>query len=263
MLITDDQEHDPLADLHPIEREMIAREQAAREAGTPMSYKELGEVHREIVAERHKRLERDARASWRSMEGWEHVTTEEEWQATVVQADDDYESGQFLLDRLGAARYLDPPLMAVLLTLRRRLVEEHGAETAAELMMIDMAVLSYYHTLRVGGWIGDLSQWLESEFFRKDGLMIRQQELGKGRRDLKVRGLRVEEIVERLVDKLMPLLDRSNRMMLRNLKALQDQKRPPMPSVSIGQAGQVNVAAVQTNQVGGPTEGTPTKAADE
>ncbi len=167
MVITDEQQQDALAELHPIEREMIAREQEAWEAGTPMTLEQLGEVHREIVAEPHKRLERDAHASWRSMAGWEHVTTEEEWQEAVVQADDDYTSGQFLLDRLGVARYLDPPLMAVLLTLRRRLVEEHGAETAAELMMVDMAVLSYYHTLRVGGWIGDLSQWLESEFFRK------------------------------------------------------------------------------------------------
>jgi hypothetical protein len=30
-------------------------------------------------------------------------------------------------------------------------------------------------------------------------------------------------------DDLMPLLDRSNRMMLRNLKALDDRRRPPAP----------------------------------
>jgi len=238
-----------LAELHPIEREMIAAEQAARDAGTPMTLDQLGEVHRRIVAERHKRLARDAHASWRSMEGWEHVTTQEEWQAAVVQADEDYDSGQFLLSRLSAQRYLDPPLMAVLLALRRRLVEEHGAETAAELMMVDMAVLAYYHELRVTGWIGDLSQWLESEFFRRGSLGVRTHEMGDGKLGVKVRGLRVEEIVERLAEKLMPLLDRSNRMMLRNLKALREYRRPPTPSVSIGQAGQVNVAAVQTNQV--------------
>ena len=38
-------------------------------------------------------------------------------------------------------------------------------------------------------------------------------------RDVRVRGLTVEDIVERLTEQLMPLLDRSNRMMLRNLKA--------------------------------------------
>ena len=225
-----------------------------------MTLEQLGEMHQQIVAERHKRLERDARASWRSMEGWGNVTTEEEWQAAVVQADEDYTSGQFPLDRLGAQRYVDPPLAAVLLSLRRRLVEEHGAETAAELMMVAMAVLSYYHTLRVTGWIGDFSRWLEAELFRKDGLMIRQQELGKGRRDLTVRGLRVGEIVERLAEKLMPLLDRSNRMMLRNLKALEDRRRPVMPSVNIGQAGLVNVAHQQINTMTEPPVQTDTDA---
>jgi hypothetical protein len=52
-----------LAQLHPIEREMIAAEQAAREAGTPMTLDQVGEVHRRIVAERHERLARDAHAS--------------------------------------------------------------------------------------------------------------------------------------------------------------------------------------------------------
>ena len=46
-------------------------------------------------------------------------------------------------------------------------------------------------------------------------------------------------------------------MMLRNLHALREYRRPPLPSVSIGQAGQVNVAAVQANRaapVPDPTE---------
>ena len=245
-----DVSQEALAELHPIERELIAREQAARESGTPMTLDQLQGEYQAILAARHERLARDADASWRSMEGWANVTTQEEWQAAVIQADEDYDSGDFLLSRLGAERYLDPPLMAVLLTLRRRLVEEHGAQTAAELMMIDMTVLSYYHALRTTGWIGDLSQWLEAEFFRKGSLGVRTHEMSEGKRGVKVRGLRVEEIVERLADKLMPLLDRSNKMMLRNLHALREYRRPPTPSVSIAQAGQVNVAAVQANQAG-------------
>ena len=77
-----------------------------------------------------------------------------------------------------------------------------------------------------------------------------------------MRGLRVEEIVERLADRLMPLLDRSNRMMLRNLKSLDDRRRAPVPSVTIAQAGQVNVAAVQTNRIGGSSGGDRPEAAD-
>jgi len=102
----------------------------------------------------------------------------------------------------------------------------------------------------------------QPEIVSKDGLSVQLHDLDRGKRGIKVRGLRVEEIVERIVDKLMPLLDRSNRMMLRNLKALQDHRRPTMTSVNIGQAGHVNVAAVQTNQVGGAAEGARPEAAD-
>jgi hypothetical protein len=47
----------------------------------------------------------------------------------------------------------------------------------------------------------------------------------------------------------MPLLDRSNRMLLRNLKALKAMRQAPAPNVSIGNAGQVNVATNQVNAV--------------
>jgi hypothetical protein len=202
------------------------------------------------LAERHDRLMQDASASYRALQDWGTIKTVEQWQEKVDQADDDYESGAFLIERLGAERYLDPTLMAVLLMLRRRLVDEHQATTAAELMMVDVVVLSYYHTLRINGWIGDMSQWLESEFFHKEGLAVNVQGKRKSTWDVKIRGLKVEEIVERLAEKLMPLLDRSNRMMLRNLKALEARRQTPTPSVSIGQAGQVNVAQAQVNTTG-------------
>jgi hypothetical protein len=47
------------------------------------------------------------------------------------------DGGGFLLKRLGADRYLDRRLMAVQLVLRRRLVDETGARTALEYMLID------------------------------------------------------------------------------------------------------------------------------
>ena len=65
--------------------------------------------------------------------------------------------------------------------------------------------------------------------------------------EVQVRGLQVEEIVERIVDELMPLLDRANRMMLRNLKALDDRRRAPAPNINVGSAGQLNVGQHQVN----------------
>ena len=136
--------------------------------------------------------------------------------------------------------------MAVLLVLRRRLIDEHGATTAAELMLIDVAVLSYYHTLRINGWIGNFALLIESEFFGTSGPSADFQDR-YGRGSHRINGLSVERHVERIGEQLLPLLDRCNRMMLRNLKALKTLREGPAPSVSIGSAGQVNVAAQQVN----------------
>ncbi len=62
-----------------------------------------------------------------------------------------------------------------------------------------------------------------------------------------IRGLKVEDIVNQIVERLMPLLDRSNRMMLRNLKGLKEWHQPPLLSVNAGRAEQVNVGAQQVN----------------
>ena len=113
-------------------------------------------------------------------------------------------------------------------------------------MLIDLTVLSYYHTLRVNGWIGNFAALIESEFFQKESLTAKFTNK-HGRHNDTVRGLRVEDHVERLAEQLLPLLDRCNRMMLRNLKALKTLREGPAPSVSIGSAGQVNVATNQAN----------------
>jgi len=55
--------------------------------------------------------------------------------------------------------------MATLLSLRQRVIAEWGITTAAEAMMVDLALLSYYQALRVNGWIGDLALFIEHEFF--------------------------------------------------------------------------------------------------
>src|SRR5262245_66527583 len=98
------------------------------------------------------------------MDGWGSVHDRADWDKAVKDAERGLDHGGFLLERLGAERYLDPQLMAVLLVLRRRLVDETGAHTALEYMLIDSAVMSYYHTMRINGWIGNVSALLDSAF---------------------------------------------------------------------------------------------------
>src|SRR6266705_6115867 len=173
----------------------------------------------------------NARATHRAMKGWQRVASEEDWLRIIEESHEAYESGGFLLERLGADRFLDPNLMATILALRQRLIAESAITTAAETMMVDLAVLSYYHTLRVQGWIGDLAVRIEHEFFGDDAFteMARQ---GFRRTDR----FAVEERVRQLSEQLMPLFDRANRMMIRTLKAIKELRQGQVPAVAIGRA---------------------------
>jgi len=112
-----------------------------------------------------ERLRRNARANYRAMEGSLGVRSEEDWTKVVEQSRQQYESGAFLLDRMGGERFLDPQLVATLMGLRQKFMVEWNITTAAETMLLDLAMLHYYHVLRVQGWIGDFALHLEQLFF--------------------------------------------------------------------------------------------------
>jgi hypothetical protein len=59
----------------------------------------------------------------------------------------------------------------------------------------------------------------------------------------------VEDRLKRLGEQLLPLLDRANKMMVRNLKAIKELRQGPTPALAIGRAEQVNVAERQANVV--------------
>ena len=47
--------------------------------------------------------------------------------------------------------------------------------------------------------------------------------------------------MQRLGEQLMPILDRANRMMIRNLKAIKELRQGQVPAIAIGRAEQVTV----------------------
>jgi len=51
-------------------------------------------------------------------------------------------------------------------------------------MLVDLAVLHYYHAIRVQGWIGDLALHIERQFFGQDAFAAEGQE--RARRGLAV-----------------------------------------------------------------------------
>ncbi len=188
-------------------------------------------------------LRKNARAVMRAMQGWGLIRSEEEWQATCEDARKSYQSGRFLLERLGAECHLNPTLMATLWQLRQGLLEAYGADPPAMTMVIDLAVMTYANALRIQGWIGDLSLVIEHELFAEESLKVKlRQQYGS-----QFNGFAVEEALRRLREQLLPLCERTNRQLLQNLQALQRGHLASSPMVAIGRAGHVNVAQHQVN----------------
>ena len=225
------------------EQEAIVAAKAARGADGEWDWAVYQAVYERELAVRHERLRTDARAVHRAIDGWGRIKDEADWLQLIDKAEDDLASGRFLLDQLGAERYLEPELMAALVVLRRRLICEHRVSGAADLLLIDSALIAWYHTLRINGWVGNFTLLVEHEFFQLEGPTAKlRKRYGYG-----VEALKAEDTVMRLGEQLLPLLDRLNRLMLRNLRALRDPRQRAAASVTIAAAGQVNVGAQQVN----------------
>jgi hypothetical protein len=117
---------------------------------------------------------------------------------------------------LGAERYLEPAVVAVLVTLRQNLMAELPRVTAADVMMIDAAIIGYYNMLRTQRWIGDLSIVVERELFGEEPLNFYHGD--------KV-GDRLEQQLRRLAEVMLPLQERAARIMMRSLEGLRSRPR--------------------------------------
>jgi hypothetical protein len=150
-----------------------------------------------------------------------------------------FESGAFLLDRLGAEGVIDQDLAVVLLRFRRSLIEEYGDGPAA-LMLVDRAVAGYQAFIRVEGWIGNLALQIEHEFFgtRGPGANFRDR---YGHTGGTIRGLTVEQHLARLRDELIPLAERFGRVMREALAALEMLRAVPSHAVEKSKPVKVSV----------------------
>jgi hypothetical protein len=109
----------------------------------------------------------------RAIQGWDRIRSPEEWRQVCVEARKHHRSGRFVIERLGAERFLDPQLMATLWQLHQGLIDESGDHSPAATMLIDLAVISYYNALRIQGWLGDLALWIEHECFAQEAPQVK------------------------------------------------------------------------------------------
>ncbi len=197
------------------------------------------QVQRELDAQ-YASLKDQARSVFRAVQGRRGVRSEADWDNIRQKAEAKYQSGQFLIEQLGAERYLEPEMMATLVSLRNSLLQECETGDAGRTMLADLAVLSYFNSLRLQSWIGNLSVLVERELFGQDPLRLLRGD---------ATGSTIEDRLRRFGEQLLPLQDRANRMMVRNLRALDGLTRSPAPTVAVGRAEQVNIGQQQMNQV--------------
>jgi len=101
-------------------------------------------------------------------------------------------------------------------SLRQNLIADLANATAADVMMIDAAIIGYYNMLRTQRWIGNLSLTVERELFGEEPLnKIHGESVGN----------RLEEQLGRLAEVMLPLQERASRMMIRSLEALRSRPR--------------------------------------
>jgi hypothetical protein len=125
---------------------------------------------------------------------------------------DDIGNGRFLVRQLGAERYLEPETVAVLITLRQALIADVPRATAADIMIVDAAVIAYYNMLRLQA--GSVTYPLSSNASCWRGAAERIPRRGSCSED---RGPDPT-----LGGRAPALQDRAARMMLRSLSACHD-----------------------------------------
>jgi len=130
--------------------------------------------------------------------------------------------------------------MATLVQLGRGLLTGIENPTAADTMMADSAVLAYRNMLRVQGWIDNICLVIEGELFGQDPLnQYHGPTVGK----------KLTEQIRRLEEVMMPLLERSHRMMAKSFAHLEARRgKATATSVTVAQAGQVNVDCAVMNR---------------
>lgn len=199
----------------------------------PVAQQYLAKVQAEHD-EQYLALRRRAQGLFTALKGRTGVHTQGDFDKLLEKTRDDFDSGAFLMERMGASRFLDPELTAVLIRLRNDLLAEIEYPTAADKMHVDMAVLAYRNALRIQNLINNSLMESERHLFGQTSL---DEVLGQ------TEAREVARILGEVEQKLLPLLERCQRMMNKALDRLGSKSGLTRASVSIGVAGQVNVKA--------------------
>jgi hypothetical protein len=158
-----------------------------------------------------QKLKNQARTSHEYVAGPAGVRTPEKWEKIIEEAGDKIANGGYLLSQLGAERCLDYETTAAILALRQNLIAEQKATTAAAIMAIDVGLIAYANPMRLQRFIGHVCLPAEREFFGQESLnQIHGTQIGE----------RLEAQIRSITDRLIPLQEKCQKMMLRSLASI-------------------------------------------
>ncbi len=181
-----------------------------------------------------------------SME-WAGIETQEDWRNLLKLAKKEYESGDFFLRWIGRGRELEPLLVATLLIIREEWKKEYDVKTKPEELILDCALISYFHIIRTNYLLGNLEADLEYGYFAMDSPSVKLKNKAKQTGFIfekeQFNGYSAEDRIQKIIEITQPLLDQYNRMLNRNIKALRDLKRGNI----LLNIGQVNIGGKQIN----------------
>lgn len=200
----------------------------------------------EEIKKRSTMEKKQCSLSYRGTLSWAGIHSQEEFEKKYEESVNDYYSGNFFMERIGRYREVDAPLTLVLLHLRAQWIVEYDIKTIPEFILLDMALTSYFHYLRLNEAVNNTMASIEWEYFALDAPSFRRDyygtRLGSVTKDQAI----AEELAHRLSEVLQPLLELYNRMFIRNLKAIRDLKRGNI-QLNIGSVGQMNIGEKQLN----------------
>jgi len=160
---------------------------------------------------------------------------------------DAYLDGSFFLRSLSLFYEVSPALSLTVYNLRQEWIQQYSLTTVPELLLLDQAMLAYFHTVRLNKQVADMLALTEVQLFSSDSPHVKIKKDNGLNNDFD--GFVAEDSIRKLQERLMPLMERFNRMFLRNLRVMRELKIHPV-SINIAQAGQVNVGQQQVNVEG-------------
>ena len=180
----------------------------------------------------------------------------EQYPEYLDMAGDDDREGRFFLERISLFYLVSPQLSLTVYELRQAWIRQYGIKTVPEYMLLDQAMLAYFHVIRTNKEIANLFSLLDDSLYCPDEPLVRIVAEGQ-KRGWKVDRFNAEDHLRKLQDVLLSVMERFAAVVhCVGIRAACEQERRRRPAGAVERRAAVVVAGVgvraQVNQVPRP-----------